>query len=206
MEVDGDVSSAMARPIQKRENIERGVVQVVAEKGLGATTIQDIAAASGVSPGLLYRYWKNRDDLAREVYQQHWYALLERIALPGAAESDVLLKIRAMARAFLEFADSEPVLLKFLLLSQHELKSRIPPEKRVHALVIRVVEEGMAQGRLRRTDPELAVHFLLGIVLQTTIGSIYGNVSRPVGRHLPAIMDAVVRVLCPTGSAAEVRI
>ena len=51
----------MARPIQKRENIERGVVQVVAEKGLGATTIQDIASAVGVSPGLLYRYWKNRD-------------------------------------------------------------------------------------------------------------------------------------------------
>ncbi len=187
----------MARPIQKREDIERGVVEVVAENGLGATTIQDIAAAAGVSPGLLYRYWKNRDDLASEVYQQHWYALLERMAGPAAAESDILSKIREMARAFLEFADEEPVLLKFLLLSQHELSSRIPPEKSVHALVVRLVEEGMAQGRLRRTDPELAVHFLLGIVLQTAIGSVYGYVSRPVSRHLPAIMDAVERVLCP---------
>jgi len=203
MSANGDVLNAMARPIQKRENIERGVVQVVAEQGLGATTIQDIAAAAGVSPGLLYRYWKNRDDLASEVYRRHWYALLERISLPAAAENDVVLKIRAMAQAFLEFADNEPVLLKFLLLSQHELNSGIPPEKRVHALVIRLVEEGMAQGRLRRTDPELAVHFLLGIVLQTAIGSIYGNVSRPVSRHLPAIMDAVDRLLSPNGVAAD---
>lgn len=203
MSVSGDVQSAMARPIQKRENIERGVVEVVAEKGLGATTIQDIATAAGVSPGLLYRYWKNRDDLASEVYQQHWYALLERISLPAAAESDIVLKIRAMARAFLQFADNEPVLLRFLLLSQHELNSRIPAEKRVHALVLRLVEEGMAQGRLRRTDPELAVHFLLGIVLQTAIGSIYGNVSRPVIQHLPAVMDAVERLLSPNGVAVD---
>ena len=203
MDVSGGVLVAMARPIQKRENIERGVVEVVAEKGLGATTIQDIAAAAGVSPGLLYRYWKNRDDLASAVYQQHWYVLLERMAGPAAAETDVLSKIRKMAGAFLEFADEEPVLLKFLLLSQHELNSRIPPEKRVHALVIRLVEEGMAQGRLRRTDPELAVHFLLGIVLQTAIGSVYGYVSRPVSRHLPAIMNAVDRLLSPDGVAVD---
>lgn len=187
----------MARPIQKRKNIERGVVEVVAEKGLGATTIQDIAAAAGVSPGLLYRYWKNRDDLASEVYQQHWYALLERMARPAAAESDVLSKVREMARAFLEFADEEPVLLKFLLLSQHELNSRIPADKRVHALLIRLVREGMAQGRLRESNPELAVQFLLGIVVQTAIGAIYGNVSRPVIQHLPALMDAVERILGP---------
>ena len=112
----------MARPIQKREDIERGVVEVVAEKGLGATTIQDIAAAAGVSPGLLYRYWKNRDDLASEVYQRHWYALLERMAGPAAAESDVLSKVRAMALAFLEFADEDPVLVKCLPISQHVLK------------------------------------------------------------------------------------
>ena len=55
----------------------------------------------------------------------------------------------------------------------------------------------MAQGRFREGNPELAVQFLLGIVVQPAIGAIYGNVSRPVIQHLPALMDAVERVLCP---------
>ena len=40
----------MARPVEKREHIERGVVEVVARKGLRGTTIQDIASEAHVSP------------------------------------------------------------------------------------------------------------------------------------------------------------
>ena len=119
----------MARPIEKREHIEKGVVEVIARKGLRGTTIQDIALAAGVSPGLLYRYWKNRDDLAGEVYREHYQALLERLATLGIRETRFWDRLSSMIRGFLEFADGNPTVLKFLLLSQHDLQQGVPTEK-----------------------------------------------------------------------------
>ena len=104
----------MARPVVKRAQIEGGVVDVVARKGLHATTIKDIASAASVSPGLLYRYWENRDALAGEVYQSHLRELLGRLTSAAATERTATARLRAMIAAFLDFADRSPTLLKFL--------------------------------------------------------------------------------------------
>lgn len=181
----------MARPVEKRKLIEEGVVRVVAEKGLRGTTIQDIAEAANVSPGLLYRYWKNRDDLAGEVYRTHSLALLGRLSILAAAERDVPSRIRVMLDAFLHYADEHPILLKFLLLSQHDLSHNLPPEQNVHAFVRRLVQEGMAEGCLAEMDVNVATSLLLGLVLQPAIASIYGQVSSPVREHVAEIMRAI---------------
>lgn len=181
----------MARPIEKRDDIERGVLRVIAEKGLRGTTIQDIARAAHVSPGLLYRYWKNRDDLAAQVYQTHFVTLVQKLSTLAAAESDVLEKLRVMIKAFYRFADEQPTLLKFLLLSQHDLSQTIPPEKGVRQVLRRVLEDGMAQECLRPMDSGLAMELLLGIVIQPAIGVAYGNMPRPVSQYFPEVFAAV---------------
>lgn len=185
----------MARPIEKREHIERGVVRVVAEKGLRGTTIQDIADAAKVSPGLLYRYWKDRDDLAGEVYRKEVLGLVGGLVGLAARETDFFRKLQVMVKAFLQFADEQPVLLKFILLSQHDLSRSVPTDKGAYALVSRLMLEGMAQKRIRRMAPELAVQFFMGLVLQPVIGAIYGDVPRPVAGHLGEIMGAIERTL-----------
>ncbi|MCK4340926.1 MAG: TetR/AcrR family transcriptional regulator [Phycisphaerae bacterium] len=185
----------MARPIEKREHIERGVVEVIARKGLRGTTIQNIADAASVSPGLLYRYWKNRDELAADVYRKQYIALVGRLANVAATELDAVAQLRAVVRAFLRFADEQPVLLRFLLLSQHDLARNVPEEFGVRGLARQIVEHGMAQGKLRQMEPGLAIQLLLGIVLQPAIGAVYGHLSTPVSKHFDAVFDALQRVL-----------
>jgi len=185
----------MARPIEKREHIEKGVVEVVARKGLRGTTIQDIADGASVSPGLLYRYWRNRDDLAGEVYRKHYQALLEHLGTLAAREKDVWSKLSAIVRGFLKFADGNPTLLKFILLSQHDLHRTVPPEKGIRAFLQNMIRGGMATGRLRRMDPDLAAQLFLGIVLQPVVGALYGDLSQPLERHHADILAALQRVL-----------
>ncbi|MBI5863585.1 MAG: TetR/AcrR family transcriptional regulator [Planctomycetes bacterium] len=194
----------MARPIEKREFIEKGVVEVVARKGLHATTIQDIAAAAKVSPGLLYRYWENRDALAAEVYRQHYDALVERILMRAAPTAGTWDQIDAIVREFLAFAEESPTILKFLLLSQHDLVQSMPTERGVRRLLATVLGKGMESGELRRMDPELAIQFFLGTTLQPVVGWIYGTVNgSPVGLHAE-IMGALRRLLAvkANGTAA----
>lgn len=193
----------MARPVEKRKFIEEGVVRVVAEKGLRGTTIQDIAEAANVSPGLLYRYWKNRDDLAGEVYRTHSLALLGQLSILAASEHDVPSRLRVMLDAFLHYADEHPILLKFLLLSQHDLSHNLSPGQNVHAFVRRLVQEGMAEGSLAEMDVNVAASMLLGLVLQPAIASIYGQVSNPVLEHVPAIMRAIEGALGRRDSAGR---
>ena len=192
----------MARPIEKRENIERGVVEVIARKGLHGTTIQDIATQAEVSPGLLYRYWRNRDDLAAEVYRHHYEVLLADVAARVGAETGFWRRIDALVGTFLEFADQKPTTLKFLLLSQHDLQPSVPAEKGVRKFLLALVQAAMASGEIRYEDPELAIHFLLGIVLQPVVGALYGNIPGPlVEQHAP-IIAALRRVLSCDGHAA----
>ncbi|MBU0616401.1 MAG: TetR/AcrR family transcriptional regulator [Planctomycetes bacterium] len=184
----------MARPIEKREHIERGVVEVVARKGLRGTPIQDIADEANVSPGLLYRYWKNRDDLAGEVYREHYHTLVERLATAATREPNLWGKVSVMLREFLEFADENPTILKFLLLSQHELHDSVPAEQGIRSFVHAMLREGMAAGQVRKMDPDLASQLLLGIVLQPVVGALHGHMPTPLVQHHAAIVQALRHV------------
>lgn len=185
----------MARPIEKRGHIERSVVEVVARKGLHATTIQDIAIAAEVSPGLLYRYWENRDDLAGVVYQQHYNALADRLFAQATAATTSWERIEAVIREFLRFADSSPVILKFLLLSQHDLLQNIPSQRGVRRLVGMLIEDGQKTGAIRPMDPELALQFFLGVVLQPVVGFVYGTLPGPMEPRCAEILETLKRVL-----------
>lgn len=185
----------MARPVEKREHIERGIVEVVARKGLRGTTIQDIASEARVSSGLLYRYWQDRDDLAGEVYRKHYQALLEYLGALAAREKDVWSKLKVIVHGFLTYADENPTLLKFILLSQHDLHRTVPPENGVRAFLQSMIRGGMGTGRLREMDPELAAQLFLGIVLQPVVGALYGDLALPLEQHEEEIVAALARML-----------
>ncbi len=187
----------MARPVQKRQDIERGVVEAVAVKGLRGTTIQDIADAAGVSPGLLYRYWKNRNDLAGEVYRAHLSDILARLAKCAAPHVRTMDRLRAVVREFFRFADEQPVILRFLLFTQHELGGAVPQDEGVRAFMRELIYDGVRDGSFRQINPELALQFAFGIVLQPTIAAIYGDIPQPVADHYDEIMSALERALLP---------
>jgi AcrR family transcriptional regulator len=192
----------VARPILKRKDIERGFLEVVARKGLRGTTIQDIAETASVSPGLLYRYWKNRDQLAGDVYRKHFIALMDRLAGVAARERTAAEKLRALVADFMGFADEQPMMLRFLLLSQHDLANEVSEEHGVRALATHIVQQGMEQGLIRRMDPDLALQILLGIVVQPALGAVYGNLKLPASSHCEAIVGALYRALGPDGCEA----
>lgn len=185
----------MARPIEKRAQIEQGVLEVVAEKGLHATTIQDIARAANVSPGLLYRYWENRDDLAADVYLQHYTALIARLGAAATQESEPWAALGAALRAFLSFADEQPIVLKYIILSQHDLHAQVPEEQGIHRFARGLIKQGVEAGMLRDDiDPDLAAELALGVVTQPTIGVIYGQLRPPVSRYGDEILASLKRL------------
>lgn len=185
----------MARPVEKRAHIERAVVEVVAAHGLKGATIQQIANAANVSPGLLYRYWENRDDLAGEVYRAHLTALLGRLASRAASATSVLGRLEIMVRELLAFADEQPIVLKFLLFTQHELGDAVPEGEGVRHFARDIIAAGIADGSLRPLPADVALQLAVGVVLQPIVGAMYGQLATPVSQHADDIIAALERVL-----------
>jgi AcrR family transcriptional regulator len=193
----------MARPVQKRLDIERGVLQVVSKKGLSATTIQDIALEAGVSAGLLYRYWKSRDDLAAQVYAQHYQRLVDLLEAQVRGARHFWHAVENLVNAFLRFADDQPVILKFLLLSQHELVQHVPAERGIRRLLLQLIAHGQASRELRRIDPELALQLMLGIGMQPVISVFYGHLPGPAARYAGEIAEAMRGALGAKGRCVD---
>jgi AcrR family transcriptional regulator len=52
-----------------RDHLYATALRLIAERGYEATTLRDIAAAAGVSVGLLYRYFPNKQALVLSLYE-----------------------------------------------------------------------------------------------------------------------------------------
>jgi AcrR family transcriptional regulator len=67
-----------------REHLYGTAVRLIAEKGYEATTLRDIAASAGVSPGLLYRYFPSKRAVVLELYDVLSREYVERMVhVPG---------------------------------------------------------------------------------------------------------------------------
>jgi AcrR family transcriptional regulator len=66
MNSPGNVESAVADPKlveERREQIVKAATKLFSEQGYYLTTIQDIAREAGISVGLIYQYFKDKDDV-----------------------------------------------------------------------------------------------------------------------------------------------
>jgi len=66
MSSPGSVASLVADPKlieERREQIVRAATKLFSEQGYYLTTIQDIAREAGISVGLIYQYFKDKDDV-----------------------------------------------------------------------------------------------------------------------------------------------
>lgn len=86
--------SAMTIPTEPDPRIERtrkvvleAAAELIAECGLGRTTIEAVAERSGVARSTIYRHWPNRSDLLHESVANHMAQTHE--SLTGELRSDL---------------------------------------------------------------------------------------------------------------------
>jgi AcrR family transcriptional regulator len=92
MSPSGSVESAVADPRlveERREQIIKAATKLFSEQGYYVTTIQDIAREAGISVGLIYQYFKDKDDvlfltlkLVLETYEKVIPAAIEKAEHP----------------------------------------------------------------------------------------------------------------------------
>ncbi len=82
---------------QTRQSIEDAARKLFAERGFHGTTLADITAAAGKSPGLFYRYFDDKEDLLAALAESFLHDVVEpsglRVHLPESLDSDFFARV-----------------------------------------------------------------------------------------------------------------
>jgi len=92
----------------KKARIERAALTLFAQNGIDHVTTKAIATAAGVSEGLIYRHFNNKEDLGRTLMLAAHQGLTE-IIVDAADMSDIRAQIRHITSRYCEIADRQSV-------------------------------------------------------------------------------------------------
>jgi AcrR family transcriptional regulator len=154
----------------RREEILGAAAQLLHERGHEAVTIRAIAERVGVSHMVLYRYFRNRDDLEEALRERQRARLAARREddLRRAEAGEVEAMTRRMLGFFRHMAERNPRMYRLIWLEPIESEDGA---RRFDARaqgdighLSRLVELGIAQGLYVNRDPVLAAQVCLALV------------------------------------------
>ena len=151
---------------ERRRQLMEFAAHRFAENGYHPTSVAEIVEGMGVGKGVFYWYFSSKEELFLEILAEAQRSLRRRQQQAIGQELDPVHRIEVGIRATMDwlaanrhlgslfqFAASDERFAPYLLRGQDVAVSD----------VARHVEEGMATGRIRNTDPVLLAHAILGV-------------------------------------------
>src|SRR5665811_1996691 len=94
-----DRASSKAAPaaVDKRRQILDAAVRVFARQGFHSTRVSDIADEAGVAYGLVYHYFRSKDEVLNELFSERWSLLLAAIEETDGSAAAPRDKLAAVA-------------------------------------------------------------------------------------------------------------
>lgn len=169
----------------RREKILHHALRLFAARGLHATKISDIATEAGMSQGLLYHYFRSKEEIYTEIIRDAFEKMnaaargLEE--LPMTPREKILMAIDHLLRSIEESEDfARTVLLNAQAgvseATPAEAQSIIRKESSVpYAVMERIMQAGQKDGSVKQHDPgELSMVFWTTIKGLALHKAVYG--------------------------------
>ncbi len=191
---------------EKRRAILHAAVRVFAEKGYHGCRIADVARAAGVAYGLVYHYFRNKEELLESVFAEQWAILINAIKAIDEGPGSASEKVAGIFGFVFDVYKTAPAAVRVLILevtrTPHSLRAGSTREtfERAVNLVADVVRQGQARGELRADlDPVVAAAGLLGALELSVSGMVVGLVpagsEAEIDRAKRVVVDLVLRGL-----------
>ena len=158
----------------QRERLFAGMARVTARSGYAATTVDDIAAESGVSRKALYAHFSGKEDVLLQAHK----AVVKRVATgagPAIAEQDNWKSaLRALLDWGLEFFSREPAFAHLTLI---EMSAATPASQRLQRdsldAIRALIQQAIAQGArpLSNTTIDGMLGGLIYVIAQASRGA-----------------------------------
>ena len=162
------------RQADRRRQILAAAVKVFARNGFHTSRVGDIAEEAGVAYGLVYHYFKSKDELLETIFRDTWTQMLARVREVEASGVDAGEQVRQVTALLLRTWRRDPDLVRVLVREvtrsphvQHEIEEITEAMKALE----RIIERGQQSGEFRsELDPRLGAVVFYGALDEILTG------------------------------------
>jgi AcrR family transcriptional regulator len=192
---------ARGAAVDKRRLILDAAVRVFARQGFHGTRVADIADEAGVAYGLVYHYFKSKDQVLNTLFADRWSVLLQAIREVDAQKTTVNAKLHAIASFIVDSYRHDPDLMKVIIVEVTRAansfgQTHLPEIRQAYDLIAEIVRKAQGDGSLRdAVAPEYAAMAFYGALEQVLTGWIFGLLEQGEEAY-EAAKDSVVETIC----------
>ncbi|MDY0874470.1 TetR/AcrR family transcriptional regulator [Dongia rigui] len=186
----------MPRGFATRNRIKQAALELFVAKGVLGTSVRDIAALAEIAEGGLYRHYASKEDLAWKLFSENYAGLAKELGELAKAKGDLPARLRTMIHRFCQFFDEEPLLFRFLLLTQHQELPKLKSKTQSPVQVLhRLVSDARKNGEIEAGDADLLTAQVLGLILQPATFMVYGLLAPGMQRIEADILAGCLRLV-----------
>ena len=169
---------------EKRRVILDAAVRVFARKGFNQCRVSDIADEAGVAYGLVYHYFRSKDEVLDTLFLERWNVMLDAIAETDAQAIPAREKLHAIASFIIESYRHDPELMKVIIVEVTRAansfgQTHLLKINEAYELIAGIVERAQAEGAFKDTvTPRFAAMAFYGVIEQVLSGWIFETLPR----------------------------
>ena len=167
---------------EKRRLILDAAVRVFAQQGFNQCRVSDIADEAGVAYGLVYHYFRSKDEVLDTLFLERWNVMLDVIREADAGEGPARDKLQTIAAFIVDSYRHDPDLMKVIIVEVTRAansfgRTHLGKIREAYQLIAGIVAAAQASGEFR-TDvtAQFAALAFYGAIEQVLTGWILGFV------------------------------
>jgi TetR/AcrR family transcriptional regulator, fatty acid metabolism regulator protein len=163
----------------KRRMILDAAVRVFARQGFNQCRVSDIADEAGVAYGLVYHYFRSKDEVLDTLFLERWNVLLEAIRELDGRELEPREKLHVIVSFIVDSYRHDPDLMKVIIVEVTRAansfgQTHLAKIREAYGLIAEIVEQAQAEGKFRPdVTPEFAAMAFYGAIEQVLTGWIF---------------------------------
>ena len=192
---------AKAPPVDRRRQILDAGIRVFARQGFHSCRVADIADEAGVAYGLVYHYFKSKEELMNELFTERWSLLLSASEEIAAQDSPPREKLDGIARFIIDSYRHDPELMQVIIVEVTRAansfgRTHLQEISRAYEWVAQIVGDAQKSGEFRSDlDPQIVSMWFYGAIEQLLSGWIFELV--PAGEDdFDRAREMVVETIC----------
>ncbi len=185
---------------EKQGVIFDSALKIIKEKGFHRARIGDIAEEAGISYGLVYHYFKNKEELFNEILNQWWVSLYQLLDTIKKSDEDFHGKLKGVILYFLNTYQRKPDLIHIFITQISRSSNNLTETRLGHfKKFFRFTEDLLVQGqktKILRADVEsrYLTYIFLGALDTFLSVMVLGEESLKSDRQKEKITDSILEV------------
>ena len=171
--------ASRAPAVDRRRQILDAAIRVFARQGYHDCRVSDIADEADVAYGLVYHYFKSKDQVLNELFTERWSLLLAAIDEVDKSDETPRDKLDAVAGFIIDSYRHEPDLMKVIIVEVTRAansfgRTHLPEIRRAYQGIAKIVADGQSKGAFRDdVDPQIASMWFYGAIEQLLSGWVF---------------------------------